>query len=409
MTKSILFVDDDAKILDGLRRMLSEKRREWSMHFAASGPAALEIMASVPMDVIVTDMRMPGMDGAELLHKVQQRHPGTIRMVLSGYSEKEFLGQSFLPSQQYLSKPCPKTLLISTLTNALKSRDLLSRTSLRALVGSISRLPSLPAFYEQFSEELARGEPSIAKLGSLIDRDVAMTAKLLKLVNSPFFGFPGKVLNSTEALNLLGVDLLRSLILTLTLFDSCTVAVPGFSLRLLLDHSLRTACAAGRIAEMEGLPDKACKEYATAGLLHDVGKLVIAYNMAEAYAEIIKRLRDGSKSLQMAEREVLGATHAEMGAYMLQLWGLPDSVVDAALLHHAPGVIEPGLNPALAVYCANILDREMLVIHPGYFKPELDPAYLRHAGLDQRLAAWGQGVRESCMRVQDDEAQDPLR
>ena len=402
MKKSILFVDDDARILDGLRRMLLEKRREWNMLFTESGPAALEIMDSTPVDVIVTDMRMPGMDGAKLLMKVQKLHPETIRIVLSGYSEKEFLGQAFLPSQQYLSKPCPKTLLISNLTNALKTRDLLSRTSLRALVGSISRLPSLPASYERFSEELARDKPSIAKLGAIIDRDVAMTAKLLKLVNSPFFGLQGRVLDTTQALDLMGIDLLRSLILTLNLFDSCTVSIPGFSLRLLLDHSLRTACGAGKIAVLEGLPADVCKEYVTAGLLHDVGKIIISYNMAEAYAEIIAQLRDESKSLQMAEREVLGATHAEMGAYLLQLWGLPESVVDAALLHHAPGIIEPGLNPALAVYCANILDRKQVAINPGYFKPEVEPEYLQHAGLDQRFALWRQEVGKGGADVKGD-------
>lgn len=409
MKFNILFVDDEAKVLDGLRRMLADQRREWRLHFAESGPAALEIMAGAPMDVIVSDMRMPGMDGAELLQRVQQLYPGTIRLVLSGYAERESLGKAFLPSHQYLSKPCAKDILVATISNALKSRDLLSRTGLRSLVGGISRLPSLPALYAEFSAELARDEPSIEKLGAIISRDVAMTAKLLKLVNSPFFGLSRKILSPTQALNLVGINFLRSLILTLTLFDACEVSMPGFSLRRLLDHSLRTARAAGKIAEMEGLPNEVREEYQTAGLLHDVGKLIIASNLAEAYAEIIERVRRESRPIHEVEREVLGATHAGMGAYLLRLWGMPDSVVDAVLLHHAPCIIEPGLTPALAVYCANILDHELVVINPGYFKPAMEPAYLQRAGLGQRLAAWRQGVREIGAGGEGDEAQDPDR
>ena len=136
MKFQILFVDDDRKVLDGLRRMLSDKRREWDMLFAENGPAALEIMAANPVDVIVTDMRMPGMDGAELLDKVQEAHPGVVRLMLSGYTEKESLGKAFPPSHQFLSKPCPKDLLVSTIDNALQSRDLLASTGLRSLVGS---------------------------------------------------------------------------------------------------------------------------------------------------------------------------------------------------------------------------------------------------------------------------------
>lgn len=407
MKFNILFVDDEARVLDGLRRMLADQRREWRLHFAESGPAALELMAATPMDVIVSDMRMPGMDGAELLQRVQELHPGTIRLVLSGYAERESLGKAFLPSHQYLSKPCAKDLLVSAITSAIKSKYLLSSTGLRSLVGSITRLPSLPAFYAEFSAELARDEPSIAKLGAIVGRDVAMTAKLLKLVNSPFFGLSRKILNPTQALNLVGINLLKSLILTLTLFDSCDVSIPGFSLRRLLDHSLRTARAAGKIAGMEGLPGEAREEFLTAGLLHDVGKLIIAANLTEAYAEIIGRVQRESRPVHVVEREVLGATHAEMGAYLLRLWGLPESVVEAVLLHHAPCTLDPGLPPALAVYCANILDHELVVINPGYFKPAMEPAYLQRSGLGQRLAAWRQGVREGCAGGEGDEAQDP--
>jgi len=402
----ILFVDDDRMILEGLRRMLTDKRGEWSMHFAESGPAALDIMAAGPVDVIVTDMRMPEMDGAELLHKVQQLHPEAIRLMLSGYAEKESLGRAFPPSHQFLSKPCPKDLLLSTIDNALQSRNLLRSTALRSLVGSIHRLPTLPELYRQVSRELARDEPSMEKLGTIISQDVAMTARLLKLVNSPFFGMTRKISNPAQAVNLVGTSYLQSLILAFTMFDACDVSIPGYSLRRLLEHSLRTSCAAERIAVMEGVPDEARDEYRTAGLLHDMGKLILAANLSEAYTQIIEVVQRESRPVHEVEREVLGATHAEMGAYLLRLWGLPGSVVDAALLHHAPCTIATGLDPALAVYCANILDRELVVLNPGYYTPPLDQAYLERAGLGRRLDLWREGVQNLCARMEIHEAQD---
>lgn len=402
----VLFVDDDRKVLDGLRRMLSDMRREWRMHFAESGPAALDIMAADPADAVVTDMRMPGMDGAELLEIVQRERPETIRLVLSGYAEKESLGRAFPPSHQFLSKPCGKEVLVSTIRNALESRNLLRGTGLRALVGSITRLPSLPGIYRQVSQEIARDEPSMERLGAIIGQDVAMTARLLKLVNSPFFGVPRKVLNPVQAVNLVGINYLQSLIMVFATFDSCDVCIPGYSLRRLMEHSLRTSCAAGSIAALEGAPQGDLDEYRTAGLLHDIGKLILASNLPEAYARIIETVQRETRPVHEVEREALGATHAEMGAYLLRLWGLPDSVVEAVLLHHAPCTVAPSLSPSLAVYCANILDRELVVINPGYHKPAIDDAYLQRFNLAPRLEAWRAGLEKNCRKVEGDEAQD---
>lgn len=402
----ILFVDDDRKVLDGLRRMLSDMRREWRMHFAESGPAALEVLAAAPVDVVVTDMRMPGMDGADLLEIVQREHPEVIRLVLSGYTERESLDRVFPPSHQFLSKPCPKDVLVSTITNALNSRNLLRGTGLRALVGSITRLPSLPEIYRQVASEIAKDEPSMERLGAIIGQDVAMTARLLKLVNSPFFGMTRKILSPVQAVNLVGINYLQSLIMACATFDSCEVSIPGYSLRRLMEHSLRTSCASAQIAALEGVAAEARDEYMTAGLLHDIGKLVLATNLPEAYARIIATVQREPRPVHEVEMEVLGATHAEMGAYLLRLWGLSDSVVDAALLHHAPCTIEPSLSPSLAVYCANVLDRELVVINPGYHRPAIDDVYLQRSGLAPRLEAWRAGLEKICRRVEGDEAQD---
>src|ERR1017187_6368046 len=104
--KNLLFVDDEVRVLQGLQRQLYGMRNEWNMNFKEGGAKALDFMASAPVDVIVTDMMMPGMDGAQLLTEVMKRHPDTIRIVLSGHADREAILRLVGPAHQYLSKPC---------------------------------------------------------------------------------------------------------------------------------------------------------------------------------------------------------------------------------------------------------------------------------------------------------------
>ncbi len=186
--KRVLFVDDEPKILEGLRRMLRPLRNEWEMSFVNSGQEALDILAQQPFDVIVTDMRMPAMNGAELLHEVRKRYPHMVRFVLSGQASQETMLRSIGPMHQYLSKPCDSGILKSTLTRSCQLRSILSNEKLHNLVSRIDWLPSLPSLYIEMVEELQKPEASTKILGKLISKDIAMSAKILQLVNSAFFG-----------------------------------------------------------------------------------------------------------------------------------------------------------------------------------------------------------------------------
>jgi len=117
----IIFVDDEPRVLDGIRRFLYPMRREWDMSFACSGPQALEIMAHDPFDVIVTDVRMPGMDGTELLARVRDLHPGVVRIVLSGHSDRDLTLKAAVSAHKYLSKPCDAQSLKVTIAGAVAS------------------------------------------------------------------------------------------------------------------------------------------------------------------------------------------------------------------------------------------------------------------------------------------------
>lgn len=213
--KRVLFVDDEPRILDGLRRMLRPMRHQWDMAFAGSGPDALDLLAREPFDAIVTDMRMPGMDGAQLLKEVIKRYPRMIRIALSGQTSSETMFQVSGMIHQYLSKPCDAKILKSALVNAWTVRDHLETVELRELISQIETLPSLPSLYQEIVESVQSNKSSSKEVGRIVSKDIGMTAKILKLVNSAFFGFPRHIANPVQAVVLLGLETIKNLILSI--------------------------------------------------------------------------------------------------------------------------------------------------------------------------------------------------
>jgi response regulator RpfG family c-di-GMP phosphodiesterase len=277
MAKRILFVDDEPMVLTGLQRSLRPMRSEWEMVFAAGGEEALAAMDRHAFEIIVTDMRMPGMDGAQLLEEVQKRSPQTLRMVLSGQSDRETIMRSVNPAHQFISKPCEGEELKSRLIRAFALKDLLQNPDLRELVAKLDHLPSLPRVYLQLNEELRRPDPSLQRIDELIGADMAMTAKVLKLVNSAFFYVPCEISRASHAVKLLGLDTLRTLVLTAHVFEQFqSQLLSADDMRQISDHSLAVSNSARKIAIFEHADQHIQDESFTAGLLHDAGKLILA-------------------------------------------------------------------------------------------------------------------------------------
>ncbi len=219
MKKQILFVDDEIDLLQGLRRMLRGMRNVWSMSFASSGEEALNLMADIDIDVIVSDLQMPGMDGIELLRTIREQHPNCIRIVLSGQSNIETVMHLVGIAHQYLSKPCDTELLKSTIKRSCTLREAVTNKSIMNIIANIDTVPSLPSVYTELIEELQSENSSMVKIGDIVSRDVGMTAKILKLVNSSYFGLPRHVSSPTDATILLGVETITSLVLSAHVFS----------------------------------------------------------------------------------------------------------------------------------------------------------------------------------------------
>jgi HD-like signal output (HDOD) protein len=392
--KSLIFVDDEPRVLQGLQRQLHAMRNEWEMSFVESGAQALEFMATTPVDVIVSDMMMPSMDGAELLTAVMKRHPNTVRIVLSGHADRESVLRLVGPAHQYLSKPCNAEELRNAITRSFALRDLLTSEQLKQLATRIRTLPTLPSLHAQLTEELRAEEPSMERISEIISKDIGMTSKILQLVNSAFFGLPQPIANVQEAVIYLGLATVRALVLSLQVFSQFEQkTIKGFSIETLAQHSWRVGVFARRIAEAERCDPKVDDQCFLAGLLHDLGQLILASGLPDDYARVIETARSRHQTIWEAEKIEFGATHAEVGAYLLGLWGLPNPVIEAVALHHRPGdASASAFSPVVAVHVANAFEHDQTGTHPQWPGNEINIAHLAALGLDGRVDSW----RERC-------------
>jgi putative nucleotidyltransferase with HDIG domain len=380
--RRVLFVDDEPNVLDGLRRMLRPLRTEWDMQFAPNGPAALELMAAQPVDVLVTDMRMPGMDGDELLAAVRRLHPLTVRIVLTGQCTREAMLRLVRLAHRVFAKPCDPDELRAAVQRACLLQDLLRSPALVALVGQLGSLPAPPALYTQIVAELEKPDGSLADVGQLIARDVGMTAKLLQMANSSLLGLRSRSTTPLQALQALGAETTKALVLLSDVFTRYDpAALRPFSINDLWDHSHAVAALAGAIAHFEGARSHVA-EARLVGLLHDIGRLALVSQRPAEYREALRRARDECLTLVAAERRVFGATHAEVGAYLLGLWGLPDGVVEAVAWHHAPATCTARVfGPLAALHAAEA------ILAPDEGGPA-DAGYLAALQLGDRPSRW---------------------
>lgn len=401
MIKRILFVDDEPNILQGLKRMLRGMRNEWDMVFVESGEEALQLMEQDSYDAVISDMRMPGMDGAELLEQVKQKHPESVRFILSGHSDQELVMRSVGPSHQYLSKPCDPDKLKSTLRDTFALHELLASQELRTLVTRMVSLPSMPDIYRSLVEALQSEDKSITEIGNMIEQDIGMTAKVLQLVNSSYFGLNRQIISAAEAANFLGLDVLKGLVLAngvFTQFDE--ELIKKMSLQTHSSRSLAIATAARNIAREEGLSDVAVEQAFLGGLLHDMGSLVMATNIPEEYKLCIELSEKEGISMPEAEHRTFGTTHARIGAYMLGLWGIDEVVVAAVAYHHNPWEFPcQKFTAVTAVYIASLLIPEKPFSTAAELA-ETDLEYLESTGFSDRLPAW----QEICKKPTEEAA-----
>lgn len=393
--RRVIFVDDAPEILQHLRRLLAPMQTEWEMQFFPSATDALAAIKQSPCDIVVSDMTMPGMDGAKFLGEVCKTCPQTIRIILSGDHSPYNYVRSASVAHRFLQKPFDTATLKSTIQQAEALRAVLGNPALRNLVNEIKTLPSLPSIYQDLMQEMQAPQASLKKAARIVAKDLGMVTKILQLVNSAFFGLRTHVTDPEQAVALLGFDTIKSLVLSSQVFAQFDqTKLPSFSLDELWRHAMLTGTYARRIAKEEGASQQVMDEAFTAALLHDVGVLVLAANRPNEYARVLDLARTTHVPDWSAERVVFGADHAHVGAYLLGIWGLNDGIVEAVAFHHHPGeYLAAGFCAVTAVHAGNALaEAQGHTGDGGCELPGLDHGYTERENFSPRLNRW----RELC-------------
>jgi HD-like signal output (HDOD) protein len=376
--RRVLFVDDEPLLLSGLRRLLYGAAAQWETLFVPSGEAALDQLERQRIDVLITDMRMPRMDGLSLLRRVKERFPAVVRIALSGYLEEETALHAAQVAHQFIAKPCSRDSITCALDRVWRLQQQLDDRELQGLIGGAIGLPARPVIYGRLTEMFASGEASVDQSAQLVEQDVGLSAKLLHWVHSAFGAPAQHIASVSAAAHRLGVSRIEFLVLSAEGVDERQAPdAPGWSIDDLYYRSLRVAELA---MEMLATDPVVAQDAFVAGMLHDVGQLVLWGKAEASFRECLAQSRRADEPLHLVERRLRGFTHAEIGAYLLGLWGLPYSIVDAVANHHSSEACAGhGLDVASAVLLASLLVDEAMGAHA----PRADEALLDRLGIDR--------------------------
>ena len=373
-SQTILFVDDERNILSSLRRLL--RKEGWNLLFAGSALEGLEILKEQPVDLVVSDVLMPVMDGVSFLKVVRDSYPHTVRMILTGYAEKDFVKRALAEecAREMLYKPWDEAELKETIRNVLKQSESQKQAGewLQSVINALSSLPTLPQVYLEIKDILADSdEVSADRVADVIEHDPSISARLLRWANSAMYRQANQVDTVKRAIVIMGMEMVEELVLSMSVFDtlsSDTPEVPGFNREAFWKHSTGCGAIAKVILEEASAKEEIVGSAFIAGLLHDIGKLVEDRYLHELFKEAVGFARLNEQMLFEVEQMVLGATHMEIGAYLANWWKLPPSLTDAIRWHHAPDQCHDNPEIVAAVHVADALAHQFDIGESGNFR-----------------------------------------
>jgi HD-like signal output (HDOD) protein len=383
----VLFVDDDAAVLDDLRNMMLLVGANWDIRLATNGGDALKHLENGIFDVVVADLKMPGMDGAELLAIVRDQYPDAMRILMSGNADLTFTARLVPQAHQFLHKPCQPSLVKAVVERAYELGQRLADSELRRTLGTITELPRPPQSVLRLNALLDSPDTDVHDIAEVVEQDMALTVKLFQLVNSAYYGLQRNVRDIREAIAYLGLNAVRNLAVSVEVFRSLS-ATAGEDLQAVQELHER-ANQVANVAKKLVLDRDQANEAFVAGLLHDVGLLALVSCLPDRYRELRDAAQLSNLPLWDIETEVIGASHADLGAYLLNLWGLPFPVVEAVARHHDAMLLPQRKMDATHAVC--IADAIVSATRSGKSLREsneagLDTAYLEELGVLERVA-----------------------
>jgi len=393
--KRILFVDDEVQILESIRDNLRKLRGLWEMVFVDSAKAALAELEKKPFDIVVSDMQMPVTDGATLLGAIREKYPRTVRLILSGQADRDTILRAIPVTHQFLSKPCEPTVLRETLERVCTLLELVNDDAIRAMLGELRALPSLPQTYIELTDAIRRVGVSRSDIAAIVERDPPLAAKVLQLANSAFFGTPRQTSTVRDAIAYLGVDLLKSLALAADVFFSLEHAKTG---RALADTLQQRAVSVARLAKRLAPDPKLADLAFTTGLLHNLGMMLLALKVPERAQRIVSTAAETGKPWHVVETVEGGPGYAALGAYLLGAWGLPLELVEAVAYQHFPSDAPQrcALEPLATIHVAKTLVESICT---GESDPlaGVDKGFAARAGILEKLPSYLSIARDDAL------------
>lgn len=397
----VLFLEEQPAALAGLQTEFAPLKHYWEMDFSDTAPNALDRIKTGPAyDAIVVDIALTTEDPVRVFNAISSANPRTVRFALTDRADDDRIARSAPHAHQFVFTPCESNTLRVQVTRALSLREKLRACPIRYKLHGVNALPPLPRLYSDVMREMHSPDPSVSRVGEVIAKDVAMSAKVLQVVNSAGVGLRNRVTGIGQAASLLGLQRLSAMVLAVEVFNLVGgKATPkGFSPDSLWEHSMKVAEYSKKIAQAESDDPRSAEAAFTAGLLHDVGLILVAIHMPDQLTEALTLAKKNKICLLEAELETLGATHAEVGGYLLELWGLPDAIVEAITFHDFPSHLpeqdyttntaQLEFAPLTAVHVANYFCEEDQKTHFGCPETTLDQEYLRNTKVLDRVETW---------------------
>jgi HD-like signal output (HDOD) protein len=388
------FVPDEG---DDFSRLYDNLKDNWEIETAKNGQQAQASLEKSPADLVVCEMSLPDMTGPDFMKTIAERYPGTIRFIMSDKLQKEVIPDSLGHVHQFIPRPCDPNGFKTRFDHASNLRQLLSNKELCEKIATIDSLPGPPEIYEKITAELKSETCSIRNLSDLISRDINITLRLIKTVNSAFYGVKQHIENVSQAISLLGLDTVQNIVFATGVFSQFEdPGISGYSLEDIHSRSMIVGARAELIAELLGMSKSLSADARLSGMLHDIGKLIVLSNFLDEFTESRKYSEKENIPLYEAEREILGVSDAEIGAYLLSLWGMPNSIVEPVAFHCEPDrATNPTLNSLTAVHLAYAIDRDERHNIRDEKLSAVNHQYLAGLGLTDHL----QNIRNVCPGV----------
>jgi len=405
----LLFLGGTGSWFHEVEDAVLELRPVWSVQHVTDPGQVPGLLSSAHCDTLILHKDI--VDGRKLIASMAEQFPHLHAFSLSEDVNRATPAPVAPPAADNV--PAANSC-VETAENVVRTVSLhqwTSQPSIRSLLGQIKKLPTLPRLHTQVTHELQSPNGSLEMVSQFVRQDPIMAAKFLQVINSAFFGLAYTISDPGEAVMFLGSVRTRELILMAGVFSQFDeIRCPGFSAEQIWQHSLQVARLAQGVALVQTEDPKLAEMAFTAGLLHDIGKLVLAGNVPEKYATAHKLQQ--FKKIQQSEAEltILNTTHAELGACLLGSWRLPLRIVEAVAWHHCPSKsYDPGFSVLTAVHAGNALAHEIAGANKGIGLPSrFDIYYLAKLGMAGRTNVWRQAC-EVPIRDRETTFEDTVR